>query len=630
MNLGQKLGKLSPFKKTQLKMENAEKRKTVIDGQPVEDVLKWAKDLLDEAEQNREAGYDRATVGTSVDSFKEEMKRRMYQYLGKHWDLRDDVESDEEKCTENWLFATIETQMPIQLANRPTITYTPVGTEDVSTAETYTQIAEIELDRAEYDLFLGRWLKAAKIFGSAVAYDGYTLLENPPVGKFVYRVCDPLGVFWDAHAESLVQSPYLIEVRPRRVVDVEDEWQVKLPEGEDLFDSPGNYSLWYYIHGVPPSDSVIRRCLEVNIWYHDSTKNEKETPVMTRETDEETGAEIQAKDQDGNLLFDVEQTPVYPGWRRIVFTGNHVLYDGPSQYKHETLVYENLQNYDIPGRTVGMSEFTQLESIQNTINDVVTQAAVNAGLSGNNQRMVDEKALADGFTSANLTNQPGLQVPVKPSRAAPANPAIGIIPQGSVGAQAQVVYSNAVTAIQTVGGTTRISSGMAEPEESGIKVQSLDAYTARRLQRPTQNLEHAVKQQGKRLLKNIVQFLPDSTAWRVTNKKTEKGEMVRLSDLPHDVEMDTRVTPMSSLPSNRDAKLELLVKLKQVDPEIPTELLFKYVDIPELAEEYKRWKEQQEELQMQLAQTLGDGGAEELQRFLQQSQTKTQGKGPAE
>ncbi|MBU2177384.1 MAG: hypothetical protein KJ556_20000, partial [Gammaproteobacteria bacterium] len=597
------------FKRSKAKESKSE---TVIDGQKVPDVVHWAKSLLDEATDGRRWGYD---IEREEVTFREAMRRRLLQYLGQQWELRDDVVSDEDMSVENYLFTVVESQLPIMLATRPEVTFRPEGVEDVEMVDALDKVVSKEMDKADYDSFLALWAKACKIFGWSVGFCGYTYLKNPPAGMHEFRVCDPLGILWEQDESTIEDSKYLIEVRMRRKTDVEEEFMVEIPE-QDLWGDFQSYDLVRYMRGLYPKrieEGLIPKVLQIDIWYRDSTKEESRTPVMEQRptmamgldgvevpAQDEMGnpvmEEVQATDEEGNLLFDVERVPKYPGGRRIVLTGSHLLYDGPNPYEHGLFPYAKIVNYDIPGHFIGMSEFQQLENAQDDINEVLTQMKVNSRLTGNNQREVVESRLADNFTKDDITNQPGLNIPVLEGQ----GPAIRNIQQGEISSQAMALYQARIKAIETISGSSEVSRGIAKASDSGIKVQSLDQYTSRRLQRPTWNIERAVVKMGRMMLGNIKQFIPETTIWRIA---TDEGETkMTKGELPLDIEYDVRVTPMSSLPSDRDAKLQMLIAIKQVAPEIPSQILFKYMDIPELAEAYKEWEDEKEQMQMQLAQ----------------------------
>ena len=280
--------------------------------------------------------------------------------------------------------------------------------------------------------------------------------------------------------------------------------------------------------------------------------------------------------------------------------------------------YTGTKNHRVPFMIPGLSEFHQLEDIQYTLDDTITQIAINNQLTGNNQRVIDYAALEENVT---INNNPGTNYPSKPGKALDA---IHLVPQSGISPQALTLYNLAISAKDDISGVSQWSRGQAFAADSGKKVQNLDAIGTRRIAGPLWNIEHSVAREAMMVLKNVRQFVPDDKVWRISGMSDEKlaefnqnganlrvmpnkDIIVSLKDLPLDLEYDVNVEPMGNMPTSREAKLEMLIKLAQVMPSIPPWILLKYVDIPELAEEAKRleieWVEMQrnvKEIQEQL------------------------------
>lgn len=601
--------------------DSKESKSTTIDGHKVGDILHWGRTLLEDSLKAREEHYH-LVEGTS---FSDGMKNRLLQWLGENWSLREDVYSDDDHYVWNFLFSIIEIQLAMMLSNRAKVGFKPQGAEDVPLADLIGQIVEKEQTNAEpsYDEFQADRALAMKIFGTAFAFVGYTFLRNSPVGRHDFRVCDTLSTFWQYCKDSIYSSKYFIEVRVRDVPDVEEEFDVKLPTdyGQDLGSLDAQkYILWNYVRGSKfTKTSAIKQCLTVDIWYRDSSKEKEEAPVwmIDSATNEEIlddlGDRVQAQDVEGGLLFDTKSTLKYPRLRRIVFTGGHLLYDGHNPYRHGLLPYTSTKNYRAPGLMTGMSEFQQLEDIQYTLDEVVTQVKINAKLTGNNQKVVDEHALEE---KQEVTNEPGA---IYKSKSGHSHDAIHVVEQSPVSPQAITLYKMALDAKDVISGVTSYVRGEAFAGDSGKKVLSLDAFAARRVAGPLWNIEHSQRREALMVAKNCRQFLPDETVWRISGLDKEKLDalqgaggifqrrangdvIVAMKDIPLDLEWDIRIVPMGDIPSSRDAKLSMLVQLKQVMPEIPGWVLLKYVDIPELSEEAKRLETEWDEMRSQLDQ----------------------------
>lgn len=596
------------FKRKKIEAGEEDKpRQTVIDGKPIENIVEWGRNLLGEAQRHRDWAFSK-DAGIIGSNFREEMQDRLKMYLGKHWDLVTTYQDSDDYDVENFLFPVVEIQLAIMLATRPQISFRPQGAEDVRLIDAVDQVVKKEQDKAGYDEYLTGKARYAKIFGFSIGCVEYSMIENPPIGSHVVRVCDPLGIFWQQRKTSLRghnATKYLIEVRVRDLADVEQEWEVELPEEEGLLTNVREYSLADYMRDLlDDGKSLVPQVLQTDIWYRDKTIDKEQTkrePVMIEDEDSE---QVQARGPNNELLFDVQQFLKYPKTRRIVLVGNHLLFDGENPYDHGMIPYTLTPNHKVPTYFEGMSEFHQLWGLNKSINALITAQRVNAELTGNNQREWFPGALNKGKDQTEITNEPGALF----ARSKADVPIIYPVEQGQITGQVDRLYDKKVKTIETISGATEISRGIAKASDSGIKVQSLDAYATRRMQNPTRNLEWSCKDEGLMLLKNSIQFLPPETIWRIANIKNaedlglqsigETGEyQVSLAQLteaiPPDIELDCIVTPMASLPSDRDAKLEMLVKLREIMPELAPEILCEFVDIPELAEKYLKWKEEQ-------------------------------------
>jgi len=618
----------NPFKKRE-KKTSAEKsdqipRSTIIDNEKIEDIVDWVYKLVDQAKKERDAdvadiiGKDNRT-GVS---FPDLMKEYENWDIGNHWEnIQCSDPQDPDYRIENRTSQVLDVKMAITLANRPQITLTPKSGTAVEECEALQQINSTEFDDMDFDEHFRLLARNSQKYGTAIAKLHHIFSENEPWGKDVLSVCDPLSILWvgGADLEGEYKIKALIEVRERRKSEMEEQYRVKdLKSSGDIKD----FDLKAYMTSSGENqEDVFEKVLEYNVWLWDITT--EKTPVIQQIPVRDPMTGLEALDENGEVIMKeqemrdsvtgeviMEHKKKYPDGRLITVCGKTCLFDGLNPYSkiydgHGLIPFGKLTPNPRLKHFYGMSDIQIFKDCQKEIDYAVTRTGVNAGLSANNQMLVDESALADGFTADDITNEPGAKFLTKPGKL---NEAIKLLEQKPISSQTLAQYTNNVKAIEDLSGAVEIARGIAPSGDSGVKVRKLDAIATRRLQPFVEALETMAKRLAIIEIGNLFQFKGDEELYSITQKDTAMSKEVRWGDIKgKNFKYTMKVDLASATFSDRETKFMRMIQLRQAFPEIPAELAFKYCDEPALYEAYKNWQTQNPEQAAMLANMANMG-----------------------
>lgn len=596
---------------------------TKIDGEEVEDLVEWVKNLVEEGKSVRD--HDVADFGDK--SFCDRMAEYHLWDVGRHWDsnttpYNENKTDPSDLRKENRIQQALDVIVSMVLSNRPQINISPEAGSTVQACDWLQQILSADFDEMQFDEHFKMMVRNTRKFGFSVVKLYHNWLENEPYGVDVMYVCDPLSILWvggtEFEGEEKVKA--VIEVRQRRKRDVEREFNVT-----DLIadDEITDFELSTYMNAYQSSTQPFEKVKTIEVWLDDTTMEEREyarkVPALDRE-EQPIGA------VEGMGPFFVTETGVekvrkYPEGRRIVVCGNTLLYDKPNPYSkakggHGLFPFSKLVNRPRTGHFCGVSDIEVIKDQQKDINAVITQISVNAALTANNQREIDVQALEKGFTKEQITNEPGLDIPVK---AGMAGKAVALVPQGTISPESATKYINAVKAMEDILGAQEISRGLAPASDSGIKVRSLDVFANRRLGPFVIAMEVEARRLALLEIGNLFQFkgedemysviaeIPDPEETDLENPQLPLQEglvALRWGELKGEgLKYKVKIGFMSSVNTYRQAKfqniIQLLTLVQNLPPDFVIDVIIKNSDSAEIQEEWKKYKEKhRDELSM--------------------------------
>ena len=597
----------NPLKKNETKAVKAKSlsaKPTVIDNKEIDDLVAWVYKLVDEAKKVRDT--DVADFGSS---FCELMQEYEHWDIGKHWQETDCEDPDDPDLRkENRSQQALDVIISIALANRPKIAIAPEAGSAVEECDALQQINDAEFDEMKFDKHLKAFARNSLKFGASMLKLHHTFLENEPRGKDVLYFCDPLSILWIGGAEldGEYRIKALIEVRERLKSEIEREYEVENLESGDERDIR-EFSLSTYMNPETPRESVFDRAIEYIVWLDDTTTERKHPQKETMVIDEfgeikldEEGLPLTRWVEDEEIIEEVRK---YPEWRRIVVCGQTILYDGGNPYTkekqgHGLLPYAKLAHRPRDGHFYGESEFEVIKDQQKEVNISLSRTSVNAALTANNQKLIDESALKKGFTADDITNKPALKILTAPGML---DKAIKNVEQTPISPQSMVQYTNSVKAIEDLTGAVEIARAVASKSESGIKVQTMDAKAVRRQGPLIAAIETEVKKIAILEIGNLFQFKGEEELYTISVDDPQVPQIAkRWGDIKGaNLKYKVKIGLKSSMFSDRQAQFQTLLTLRKYLPELPVSLILKYADMPELYEEYKKFEERQRQMGMQ-------------------------------
>ncbi len=505
---------------------------SVVDGKEVLNLAKWIRDIRDACEAGRDRFYP-------AEGFKGYIQDCHRWYTGDHWDSESSINPDlqapdDELYVENRVAEKVDVIYPILVEGRPVIKILPRTGGDVDRAAALDEVVDFKLRQAGFGAFLIRAMKKSPIYGSGITRLEHLFHRGEPDGINKFSVCDPLSVAWDAYADTFEDSKVIIHVELWDKSDAEAHFSTLI--GEPITDLPAggegwtkwqDWSLTERLRGTAnlgtsasPPNKFLEKTLITWVWYRDSER--LEDPVMEDyvelepqadeygfETQVPTQKQRQQSDDQGNLIFNSH--PKYPNARLMVMAGeDRIIYDGTNPYMHGEIPFVPV-HFSPEDSIFGKPLVKNIHHLQFLINSALTQIAKHANLSGFPSIEVDRNLLEN--SQREFTNEPGQIIY---TNSPDGRRVVRPVEYGNLNASVLQNYSLASDAIERIAGVSNVSTGQANASDSGIKVQSLDDITTRKLEPFEQSRDQMIERLGKMFLYNIFQF-------------TSMNEMVRIA-----------------------------------------------------------------------------------------------------
>ena len=446
----------------------------------------------------------------------------------------------------NHIFATVETVKPIMLTNPPKNVVLPTKEDDFPKAEALSEALEYEWDRTKLMSKLYNQLTPGLVYGTFIFglfWDGKT---NHNIGNVVLKAISPFNFFIDPMAETIDEAEYVMYATYKTFGEIAKAY----PDKRLNLERNKTNNLDETLTFGKDTNNVSDQLLYIECYMRDYSQ------------------EVTIEEVDGQKVKTNKRK--YPKGRRVIIAGDTLLYDGENPYNDGKFPFVAWKCYDMPGTFWGLSEVEQLISVQKEICSLYNNIIDNAHCTANSPWVVDKNC---GIAKGSLTNEKGLVVRKNPGtevrRETPP----------SMPAYVQQCASDLKYDIQVISGVYDATRGERPASvTSGTAIQALQESSQGRIKLKTQKLELFLTELGQMWLSRIQQFWVVDRQIRIIGSKYQPnsgqhmlgGQPVSFRTIARDEvdgDFDVKIKTGSTMPVNRSARFEDMLKLAQLPAE---------------------------------------------------------------
>lgn len=476
----------------------------------------------------------------------------------------------------NHVFKTIETIRPIMVDNNPKFIALARTEDGIDKSEAIQKALDYEWDREKMRIKLPKSLITTLVTGTAIFFLHWDGKDNK-IGNVKCDLVDPFNIYPDPLAYDIDSAEYIIYATYKNYKKLKSMYPDK---ANAITGQQVNYSELVQERdkeGVGEHNQV----LVLEMWCKDYDTIEEEF--------EENGKKYK------------KITRKYPNGRVIVTAPelNLVLSDKANPYKTGKFPFILCKDYDIPFEFWGKGDVEQLISPQKYINELNSQITDNAKNTANMPWIIDNNA---GIPRGTLTNRPGLIIRKNPGTdvrrdAPPPMP-------GYVNEKVQEWKTD----IQTISGIHETLAGERAPGvQAGNAIMALQEASQTRIRLKVKMMEEALSDLATMWYEMMQQFWKIDRFVRVANDEGSYNlNKIKEKDLKDD--FDIKVTAGSTMPSNKSAKLDLMIRLAQTMgedglPMVDRRTVLQFVDMAGKQEMLQRIEEIKNTAQQQAQAT---------------------------
>lgn len=502
----------------------------------------------------------------------------------------------------NFIFSLIETIRPIMTDNNPEFIALPKKDSGADKAELVQMALNSEWDRENMSSKLPKNLLPALQFGTAIFGLFWDGKDDGGIGNVKCKLINPFNFFPDPMATSVDDAEYIIYATYKHVNKLKKAY----PEKANLLDG-GSIKYEELATSGMDKSSVRNQVLVLEIWCRDYT-------TVEVEEEKENGEKIKKRKMK------------YPRGRVITCCPELgvLLSDKPNPYKDGKFPFILLKDYDIPFEFWGKGEIEQLLSPQKYINELNNQIIDNAKLTANQVWVIDKNA---GIGTGKLTNRPGLVVRKNPGsevkrEAPPPMPSY-------VGDMIEKLKMD----METICGVHDVTQGRrAVGVVAAQAIMALQEAGQARIRLKVRLMESALSNLANMWYNRLQQFWLFERWVRVVDSNGEYDfRAVTPEDLKED--MDIVISAGSTMPKNKNAMLDLMVRLSQTPaedglPMVDRKTVLQFVPVNDKKAIINRFEEMKQ-LRQNL-QTLSEENAMLKQELMQLQDSLNEQPGGAE
>jgi len=448
----------------------------------------------------------------------------------------------------NYIHSTLETIRPIMTDNNPkfqAIARTPDGKEK---AELIQTALDYEWDRSDMSVLLPKALNTALVTGTAIVYLPWNKKKDGK-GQVTPILVNPMNFYPDPMATTVDDAEFIIYATYKHINVIK-----KLFPDKAGFLSGTSVSIDELVAQkvqVPINNQI----LILECWCRDYT-------TIEPEQDEEGNSEKKRKYPKGRVITVAPEAGI-------------VLNDRANPYNDGKFPFVLIKDYDVPFQFFGNGDVEQLLSPQFSLNELNNAVIDNAKLTANSPWIVDKNA---GIPFNSLTNETGLVVRKNPGTdVARLNPTT--MPQ---------YVSNKIIElkqdIETIAGVHNSTRGQAgDSVVAAQAIMALQEAGQARVRLKVRIMERALARLATMWYARMQQFWKDDRVIRVSNVN---GKVSMGTITPQDLtaDYDIIITAGSTMPVNKNAMLDLMIRLGQTAaedglPMVDREAIMEFVPI---------------------------------------------------
>lgn len=420
----------------------------------------------------------------------------------------------------NYIFSIIETIRPIMLDNDPKFQAMPRSPEGLRFAEDLTKAFSYEWDREKMNEKLYRELINALVTGNYLFFVPYDKLSKEikavPVNPFNFFP-DPLAKDIQSGEYMIYADYFNVEVLKRKFPDKAEKIIGSRINHEELVTDTGK----------------------------DKTEDNQVLVLEVYSCDHNTHIDT----EDGSKLK-------YPKGRVTVVAPELglILEDKQNPYEDGKFPFVHGKDYDVPGQFWGEGEVAQLLSPQTHMNELNNAILDNAKSTANMPWIVDKNA---GIPKGSITNRPGLVI-----RKTPGAEVRRDQPPGMPGYVVNAVteYKHDMEQISGIFDTLKGNSETGVYTAQGIL--ALQEAGQARIRLKVKLLEMTLGEMAQMWFSRMKQFWKDDRFIRITKPDGSYDFKMLMKDSLQ-LEYDVRIMAGSTMATNRNAMLDLMIRLAQ-------------------------------------------------------------------
>lgn len=486
----------------------------------------------------------------------------------------------------NYIFGVVETIRPIMLDGNPNYQIMARNPEAMAYTDDVQQALAYEYDRMKTNKEVSKELITALVIGTAVFFVPYDKKEK----KTKLVPVNPYNFFTDPLATTVENSDYNIYADYFNV----EELKEKFPQHEERLVG-GSVKFSEFVNNKDKGSNINNQVLVLEIYTKDYEREES---------------------LKGSVKIKKSK---YPNGRVLTICPelNLVLRDEAIEYD-DGFPFVILKDYDVPGQFWGEGEVAQLLSPQIYMNEMNNAILDNAKATANMPWVIDKNA---GVAKGSITSRPGLIIRKNPgSEVKREQP--GQMPNYVI--NAVETYKSDISEISGVFNSMKGNSDTGVYTAQGIL--ALQEAGQARVRLKVKLLEEFLTELGYKVYNRMKQFWKEDQFIKITKFDGSYDlKMLKKDKLMQDY--DIKVTSGSTMPVNRSAMLDLMVRLAQTPMPDGQNLVDREAVVHYLPEEVKaslmkRMEGNQDnfaQLQQQMAEMQ-----EGLQQALQQITTQFQ------
>ncbi|MDD3414880.1 MAG: hypothetical protein PHY47_12880 [Lachnospiraceae bacterium] len=501
-----------------------------------------------------------------------------------------DYKSDE---ISNFIFSTIETIKPIMTDNDPKILILPKTPDGAENIDKLQNAFDYEWVRGKMGRKLPQAITIALQIGTAVIGMFWDGKDENGLGNVKPTLINPFNLYPDPMATCIEDAEYVIYATYKHV----NELKKRYPDKANLL-SGGTINYKELVSSGIDTSNVQNQILILECWLRDYT-----TMAVEEDIDGEKKKVLKQKYPKGRIITCCPEL-------------NVILEDKKSPYDDGEFPFKIIKCYDVPFEFWGKSEIEQLLSPQTYINDLMNQIIDNAKITANMPWVIDKNA---GIGKGQLTNRPGLII-----RKNPGSEVKRLIPPPMPNYVAETV-NTLKRDIEVISGIHDVTRGEKPGSISAASaIMALQEAAQARIRLKVKSMEHSLSEIGQSWYSRMKQF------W-VTNRwvrfEDEEGNysFSEITKEDFDAEIDFVIVGGSTMPQNKSAMLDLIIRLAQTTaedgmPMVDRETVLTYTSVADKKKIIKKFND----MSNQRAQSQQQADSQAQQQMLMQMQIQAE------